>query len=36
MNKKVNAKLLKAIHKTLIHKTNQIFSIIFSVYKKSK
>ena len=36
MNKKITAKLLKAIYKILIQKANQIFFIIFSIYKNIK
>ena len=34
MNKKITVKLLKAIHKILTQKINQIFFIVFSKYKK--
>ena len=34
MNNKITAKSLKVIHEILVQKTNQIFLVIFSIYKK--
>ena len=36
MNKKITAKLLKAIHKILIQKTNKILFIVFCIFTKQQ
>ena len=36
MNNKITAKSLKVFHEILIQKSNQIFLVIFSIYKKKQ